>query len=268
MDPAAILTPPPAASPAPAGTPPADPAAVKDTPPQWTGIASQLSREQRETHKDLLLGDYKDKKASDVWDELLDLKSKQSRALIIPDPKTATPEEMAAFKKTMGIPEAPEGYGLNAKGYENIPGMKELAEDFQKRAMSMGLPKGQAAQAFNYFAEITKRGMEGQEQAKKAQADAFPAALLESVGKDQKKADEVTNRVKLFMAKRIGDPEIVKAFADSGLLYSPKVALKLAELSKAFDDAPYHDGGAGNESKKDGMGHYSKQFDEEFGGNR
>ena len=79
------------------------------------------------------------------------------------------------------------------------------------------------------------------------------------------KAEETTNRVKMFMAKRIGDPEIVKAFADSGLLYSPKIAIKLAELSKAFDDAPYHDGG-GSEKKVGGMGDYSPEFDKEFGG--
>jgi hypothetical protein len=165
----------------------------------------------------------------------------------------------------MGIPDTAEGYALDSKPYEKIPGMKELAADFQAKAAALGLTKAQATQAYGYFADIAKAGAEGQEAAKKQFVDNFPKALLESNGGDAKKTEEVTNRVKMFMAKRIGDPEIIKAFADSGLLYSPKVANKLAELSKAFDDAPYHEGGKGNGPKEAGMGDYSDAFNKEFG---
>lgn len=237
-------------------------------PVQWGGMASQFPKETREKYKDLLLGDYKDKKAHEVFEELVDVKGKLGRAIVIPDPKSATVEEISAFKKTMGIPESPDKYDLKADAYKDIEGIEDLAADFRLRAAAWGLTKAQAQNAFDLMAGLAKSGIEAQAKAKQEHKDSFQARLLEMVGKDEKKAEEVTNRMKEFLVKRIDDKEIVQDLADSGLLYSAKFAVKIAELSKAFDDAPYIRGAEDRSApaQRGAMGDYSPEFRKFVGG--
>lgn len=237
-------------------------------PVQWGGMASQFPKETREKYKDLLLGDYKEKKAHEVFEELVDAKGKLGRAIVIPDPKTATQEEIAAFKKTMGIPEGPDKYEIKADAYKDIEGIEGLVADFRTRAAAWGLTKTQAQNAFDLMAGLAKSGMAAQTQAKKEHQESFQARLLEAVGKDEKKAEEVSNRFKEFLVKRIGDPEIVQDLADSGLLYSAKFAVKIAELSQAFDDTPYIRGAEDRKGQpaKGAMGDYSPEFRKAAGG--
>ena len=259
---------------APEGTPEpaAAPPATEATPPaepQWTGMATQFPREVRERHKDLLLGDYKDKKAHEVFEELVDAKGKLSRSIVIPDPKTATPEERAAFNKTMGIADTPDAYDLKTDAYKDMKGIDDMAKDFRTRAAGWGLTKGQAGQVFDFVASLGKFGQDSQAKAKADYKASFQTRLLEAVGGNEDEAKEITTRLTAFMSKQIADPELVKAFDESGLLYSPKLAAKLAELSKAFDDAPMPGGKAPTgQAPKGSMGDYSKAFDEEFGGKR
>lgn len=250
------------AAPAPDPTPaPAPEPSGSDLP----GFASYMKRESREKHAEALKG-YKDKKLDDVFDELVDSKGKLSRAIVIPDPKTATPEDMAAFKKTMGIPDSPDAYDLKTDAFKDMEGVDGLAKEFKLRAASWGLTKGQAAQAFEFLAGIGKSGLEAQAKAKGDHKASFGDRLLEAVGKDQKKADEVMNRVRAFMVKQIADPDLIKDFDASGLLYSPKLAVKLAEISAKLDDAPYIDGkpAPANPAQQGGMG-YSASFLETYG---
>jgi len=237
-------------------------------PVQWGGMASQFPKETREKYKDLLLGDYKDKKAHEVFEELVDAKGKLGRAIVIPDPKTASPEEIAAFKKTMGIPEGPDKYDIKADAYKDIDGIEGLVADFRTRAAAWGLTKSQAQGVFDLMAGLAKAGLETQIKAKQEHKESFQARLLEAVGKDEKKAEEVTNRMKEFLVKRIGDPEIVQDLADSGLLYSAKFAVKIAELSRAFDDTPYIRGAEDRKGQpaKGAMGDYSPEFRKAAGG--
>ena len=117
------------------------------------------------------------------------------------------------------------------------------------------------------MASLGKFGMDQQAKAKEDYKASFQTRLLEAVGKDEAKAKEITNRLTSFMSKQIGDGELVKAIADSGLLYSPKFAAKIAELSKAFDDAPAPDGKASTKAAPKGaMGSYSEAFQKEYGG--
>jgi hypothetical protein len=247
----------------PASTPPAE------AEPQWTGMASQFPREIREKHKDLLLGEYKDKKASDVFEELVEAKGKLGRAIVIPDPKTATADDMAAFRKTMGIPDSGDGYELNTEPYKGIKGIDDLAKDFRTRALANGLTKTQAAKEFEYLANIAKFGADQQAKAMADHKASFAARLLDACGKDAKVAEEVTNRYKAFLAKQIGDPEILKDLDASGIMYSAKFAAKVAEISKAFDDAPWVDGKPPATKPAHGeMGSYSPAFEAMYGGKK
>lgn len=255
--------------PAPADPKPADPAPAP-AEPQWSGMAANFPREVREKHKDALLGEFKDKKAHEVFEELLDARGRLTRSLVIPDPKTAKPEDMAAFRKTMGIPENGDGYELAMDAYKGIKGIDDLAKDFRTRALASGLTKTQAAAQFEYLANIAKFANDQQAAALKAQKDTFAQRILESVGGDEAKAKEVQTRYTAFMAKHFGDAELVKQMDASEMLYSSRFAAKIAALSALLDDEAMVDGKNPDEkpASKGAFGHYNPAFEAEFGGKK
>ncbi|MBU1081622.1 MAG: hypothetical protein KKB59_14160 [Spirochaetes bacterium] len=246
---------PPAVEPA---TPPAEPAG----PPTWLTQVSPDRRDKKELHKYA--------KLNDLVDAHIGMEAKLARAVVIPDPKTATPEDMAAFKRTMGIPEKPEDYTFNADAYKGAPNIDKLTEASRTLAVTAGLTKGQAGKVFDFVAGLVKTGTDAQTQAKAETQKTFPARLLETVGGDAKKAEEVTNRLTKFMATEIGDAELVKEIADSGLLFNPRFAAKIAVLSAKLDDSPYVDGKETTSPKGPGQfgGNYSDDFNRQFGGNK
>lgn len=228
-------------------------------PPTWLTQVSPDRRDKKELHKYA--------KLNDLVDSHIEMESKLSRAIVVPDPEKATPEDIAAFKRGMGIPENPEGYAFDTEKYK---GMEKLAEGIRAQAVTAGLTKGQAAKVFDFVASLVKAGTDGQAQARAEQRSTFPARLLESVGNDPKKAEEVKNRLTAFMTRQIGDPALVKEMADSGLLFNPRFAAKMAEISAKMDDAPYIDGKGSAGSK--GLGtfgsSYSPDFANQYGGTK
>lgn len=252
------------APPAPAPTPtpapaPAEPAAG---PPTWLTQVSPDRRDRKELHKYA--------KLNDLVDDHLSMEAKLSRAIVVPDPEKATPEEVAAFKKGMGIPEKAEEYAFDADKYKGAPNIDKLAELVRAQAAEAGLTKGQAAKVFGFVAGLVKEGTDGQSAQKAETQKAFPSKLLEAVGGDQKKADEVTTRLTAFMTKEIGDEGLVRAIADSGLLFNPQFAVKIASLAAKLDDAPYVDGKGSAASKGPGQfgASYSADFKAQFGGGK
>ena len=245
------------APPAPAPAPPAE-----SGPPTWLTQVSPDRRDKKELHKYA--------KLNDLVDSHLDMEAKLSRAIVIPDAEKATPEEISAFKKSMGIPEKPEDYAFEADKYKGAPNIDKLADVTRAFAAQKGLTKGQAAGVFELVAGLVKSGTDGAAAQKAELQKTFPARLLESVGGDQAKADEVTNRLTAFMSKEIGDEGLVKAIADSGLLYNPAFAGKLAAISAKLDDAPYVDGKGSAASKGPGQfgKNYSPDFNKQFGGGK
>lgn len=229
----------------------------ESTPPTWLTQVSPNYRDKKELHEYA--------KLNDLVDAHLSMKDRLSRAVIIPDPKTAKPEEVAAFKKTMGIPEKLEDYKFKVeKDDEN--GTK-LAEGVRLLAASKGLTKAQAEAVFDFIAGLVKTGQEGQAKAAADAKASFPSRLLEAAGKDEKKAEEITNRMTAFLAKEIADPELVKQIEASGLLYSPAFATKLAAVHAKLGDSPYIDGQGDGASKGQGAfgTEYSDDFAKEYG---
>ena len=83
---------------------------------------SQAPKEFAEQHKDFFKA-YP--KLTDVLSAHLKATESLKRAIVVPDKEKATPEEVKAFYKKMGIPEAVEGYELKAD--EKIPEMGEAS---------------------------------------------------------------------------------------------------------------------------------------------
>jgi hypothetical protein len=230
--------------------------------PTWLTQVSPDKRDRKEL--------WKYQKLNDLVDAYSDMEARQGRAIVIPDPKTAKPEEIAAFKKGMGIPEKPEDYAFDAEAFKGTPNVDKLSEAVRGLATTAGFTKGQASKAFEFVAGLMKAGNDAQAQAQAERESTFGARLLESMGGDQAKAEEVTNRLTAFMATEIGDKELVQAIADSGLLHNPAFARKIAALSTKLDDAPYIDGKGQGGSKGPGQfgSAYSSDFSKTYGGTK
>lgn len=231
-------------------------------PPTWLTQVSPGYRDKKELHKYA--------KLNDLVDAHLDMEGKLSRAVIIPDPKTATADDVAAFKKRMGIPDKPEEYAFDAEKYKGVPDMDKLTEATRALSATAGFTKGQAGKVFDFIASLVKTGTDAQSTQKAEVEKSFPDRLLEAVGKDPKKAEEVTNRMIAFMTKEIGDAGLVQQFRDSGLMFNPAFATKIAALSAKLDDAPYIDGKGSGASKGQGQfgSSYSPEFMKAYGGSK
>lgn len=247
----------------PAALAPAEtPASTEPAPPTWLTQVSPGYRDNKALHKYA--------KLNDLVDAHLESESRLSHAIVVPDPKTAKPEDVVAFKKSMGIPEKPEDYAFEADKFKGTPNVDKLAEGMRAQAVAAGLTKGQAGKMFEFVASLMKVGMDGQTAQKAELQKTFPDRLLESVGKDPKKAEEVTNRMTAFMIKHIGDAALVNEMKESGILFNPTFAAKIAEISRRLDDAPYVDGQGSMVPKGPGTfgKSYAPGFEQRYGGNK
>jgi len=255
---------PPAAPPAdPAPAAPAAEPAPEPEPKPATGWLTQVPKELRE-HPSLI----KHGKMGDLLQDYIELSGKAERALYLPG-KDAKPEEIQAFLKKMGIPESAEGYELDEKLVKDQPGGKEFLEAFRTMAHTAGMTKKQAAKSLEFVAGIARSGGEAQKAAEKQARETFDARLLEAVGGNADKAQETRNRLISFMAKRVGDQELVKDMAAKGILYDVRYVRLFAQLEERVGDAPFVDGkrkGPPEAKSKGKQGHYSAEFDAAYGG--
>lgn len=152
--PAAPAAPAPAPAPAPAGDPApvGDPPAAKGYwPDDWQ---SRLAGEDKDALKQL--GRYAS--PEDIWKKARALEKKLSsgevKAVLPKDPK---PEEITAWRKENGIPEAPEKYDLGLK----IPKEDtELVGTFLKSAHAANFTPAQAKAGVEAYYEIRKAQVE------------------------------------------------------------------------------------------------------------
>lgn len=88
------------------------------------------------------------------------------RAEVKPPGADAKPEEVAAWRKTLGVPETPEGYGLKApeKLPEGVQWSDEQAKEFSTLAHTLNLTPDQAQKLVEYdlkrVASIQAKGQE------------------------------------------------------------------------------------------------------------
>ena len=151
-----------------------------------------------------------------LTDAMTAARAKTDGMVKIPGEK-ATPEEIAAFHKALGVPEKPEEYG------HKLPeGLDEKAVDAAKigawkaRFKEMGIPKAAAEKLIgDYLADemnLTKSAAEKQ----KAEAAAFVEAEKKELAARFPKIDETVSAVKA-LANRQGVPEsLKKAITDGG----------------------------------------------------
>lgn len=87
--------------------------------------------------------------------------------------KDATEEEIAAYRKAIGVPESADGYALAAPEQlpEGVTFDEGLAKEFSTKALELGLSKDQAQAIMGFQVAYESRRFEAMEQAAKAQCE-------------------------------------------------------------------------------------------------
>lgn len=239
--------------------------------PKLPSFASQLSPEARTKYaKDL--EPYAGKSLNDVVADLVDTRGKLARAIVIPDPKTATPEEMAETRKRLGVPEKPDAYQLNIEAYKDLEGVADVVAILRQEAYDMAL-NGKQAQA--YIENQLKRGKASIEARTAAAAEArskFDERLAAAVNPEGKlTAEQVSAEVQktknlttAFFAKTLKNADLAKDAAARGILYDPAWTRTFAALQELLGDEKFVGGrpagGGDGGTKRGSMGNYDLEF--------
>lgn len=165
----------PITTPAPAQTDPAKPAAagtiatgnVEDakivTPADWPeDWRSKLAGDDKTALKSL----ERYNSPADMAKALREAQKKISSGSIKSElSKDATPEEVAAWRKDQGIPDAPDGYDVKVKGLVWGEADKPLLEDFTKFAHEKNMTPAQVKTNLEWYAQHQEQQMEARRSA-------------------------------------------------------------------------------------------------------
>jgi hypothetical protein len=173
-----------------------------------------------------------------------DLRQKLSTAITVPGDR-ATPEEIAAFRKRIGVPDSPEGYEVRGPALpEGIDATAASAAqaDFLRAMHAAGAPPAAVQAALDWYWGHAGKAAPADPRSAATAAREADAALREAWGHDY---DE-----KLALARRTiadyGGEEFAVQLERSGLGNSVSLARALADLgSYRAEDAWFGGPGAG-----------------------
>ena len=135
----------------------------------------------------------------------LDLRKQVSNAIIKPG-KDATPEQIKAYQKSLGIPESPDEYEFPELPKEQLTDdVKAARKEWAEKLHKIGAPKDVAKGIVNMLSEDMKKAQEAQVEADKEFAKAQDDRLREIwEGDNYDKNKTIANRAFKEIADRAG----------------------------------------------------------------
>lgn len=187
-------------------------AKVEETPADKSGKETELKAAES-----ILEGDWRADLPDDLKDTakrftskadairaIQDLRKRESQVRV--PGKNATPEEVSAYRKAIGIPEKAEEYEFpKLKDEELTDEVKESRAAWSKRFHDLEVPKKTAKALIDYLAEDSEKFQESQVKADKAFAEKQEAALRsEWKGDEYDRNKTLANRAFAEVANRAG----------------------------------------------------------------
>lgn len=208
--------------------------AGQEADPKLAKLFDQLTKGTR-GNKDLVKALSKFQTLDDLSLGYLELSKKLGTMVPVPG-KDATPEEITAYRKHLGIPESAEKYSVYS---EKDPNSKELA-DF---AFKAGLNDEQA-KALKSWAKESFEGFVAQKRtADLNRAKETDSALKKEYGeKYQENLKHLQRAVSVF-----GGPEAGKILKQSGLLFNLPVAEMFIKIGQQIAESGAGDGHGGGD---------------------
>lgn len=142
---------------------------------------------------------------ADAVRAIIDLRKRESQVRV--PGKNATPEEIATYRKAIGIPEKPEEYEFAdlPEGLEVTEEMKASRLEWAKRFQSLGIPKEAAKELSKIANEEALRELKETKEADEAFAKQQEAALRsEWKGEEYERNKTIANRAFVELAGRTG----------------------------------------------------------------
>lgn len=135
----------------------------------------------------------------------LDSRQKLSKA-IVPPGKSASDDDVAAYRKAIGVPESPEGYEFPdlPEGQEVTDDVKQSREAWAKRFHEANVPAETAKALVEAFNEEAQAALKAQVDADKKYAEEQAELLQKEWGADAEKNRAYANRAFAKLAERAG----------------------------------------------------------------
>jgi hypothetical protein len=155
--------------------------------------------------------------------------------------ENATPEEQAAFRAALGVPDAPDAYGLKAP--EGVPAevwSDDAAKAFAAKAHEAGLTTAQAQAVAGWWAgTVAEQAKAAEDAAVAAREEATAAMKTEWGGQFNAKLDLAKRALDQF-----GGKAVAEIMTDTGLGNHPDVVRMFARIGEAIaEDKPAGMGG-------------------------
>jgi hypothetical protein len=185
------------------------------------------------------------------------LLGKKADAIVVPNDKS-TPEEWAAFRSKIGVPENADAYAVRPSNLpEGFEWNESQAKEFNAFAHEKGLTPAQAEALMSWDAQREAQKAQAQQAQAAAEYDTGKKALAELWGEKFDVEMAVTKRAVQVgggdaNSKGFGDPEVVKVInrlarlvSDDKIVNSDSTATFMAGKAKGIDiiknpDNPYH----------------------------
>jgi len=169
-----------------------------------------------------------------------ELENKLSTALVVPGDE-ATEEQTAAYRKAIGVPEKPTDYELaEVKLPEGAAVDEEMQTQYLDLALKQGLTPGQAKSIHEWYMNtLGPQLVEAQRVVKTTMEEATAAMKVRHANDPEAQ----TYMERGFEA--LGNPELAKFFADTGLGNHPLIIDWCITAGKKFGDAKFVDGSRG-----------------------
>ena len=185
----------------------------------------------------------------------LDLRQKLSKA-IVPPGKDASEEDVAAYRKALGVPESPEGYKFPELPEDQLTDdVKASRETWAGRFHELGVSADVAMKLSEMVNKDQQAFMEAEARADKEFADEQMAALKSEWGKDADVNMKFANRALVDIAGRVGvDMEDLKGIQGKDgrfLLDHAPLAKVFAEIGREMGEGTL--GGGIDESAREGL---------------
>jgi hypothetical protein len=239
--------------------------------PRLPKFASQISPEIKTRYAKDLEG-YADKGLNEIVSDLFDTRSQLARAIIPPDPKTGTPEEIAAFRKKINVPDTADGYQIDASAFKDLEGVDEVVKTLKEKAFAKSLNQKQAQGYVEDMLGFGKAAKEARTAAEKDAREKFDDRLGASIDPEKKlpaeklkgEVEGTKNLLMAFFVKTLKDPELVKDAAARGIFHDVRWARAFAGLQTLLGDETFirgrTQGNGEGVSKRGAMGSYSEDF--------
>ena len=154
------------------------------------------------------------------------LLGKKADAVLIPK-DDASPEEVAAFRAKLGVPETADKYSTKIEGLPEGMALDEASvKQFNELAHKTGLTPAQAQEAVKFYASLEAQNAQNAELQAKAQYEASRKELAEAWGDKFETNKSVATR----MAQTLGLDPNSKGLSD------PKVVIALERAARLISD--------------------------------